>query len=516
MTVMLFLSLLIPLLAGLLLTVLCFPPRRFDTVTGLFHLSLGAGIGLGVLSCLYFLTMLPSDAGVLIWLDPALAILLVALAVFLHKRRFFQRKGILLPEESITYRRRWIFPALFTGTLVSALASVIIAFLKDPHGKWDAWMIWNLHARFILRGGQHWQDYLTGGIDWTHPDYPLLTPLSIVRMWKYAGSETVYGPFFLSILFMLAVAGLLVFSLAILRSRSQGCLAGLVLMGSPYFLDMASFQFADIQMSFFFLATLIIFFLHDRFSDGQDRLLILAGLTAALAAWTKNEGLLFLLIVLLSRFAFALRIHGKSMALRQTGWFIAGALPVLLVIAIFKIRMTPTTDLFAGQDLPQMIDRMTDPQRYGQIVLTYLQTALTFTQGVVNIRTGFRFHPGTPGIALLSVYMILMGIRTQVQERPAFRTAIAVVILMLAGYFGIYLITPYDLHWHLLTSLNRLFLQLWPAVIFLCFVITLSPEQALAHRTVKAANRHLSGPEVSGETRRKNARRQKRRRGELA
>ncbi|MCX5858162.1 MAG: hypothetical protein NTZ57_09735 [Deltaproteobacteria bacterium] len=507
---MLLLSILIPLLAGLLLTLPCFPPHRLTAVTMPCHLSLAAGIGIGVLSCLYFLVMLPSQASVLVYLDSALAVGLTALAALLYKKGFFRKSGILTPQENIPLRYGRIFPVLFTGTLISALISVAVALLKEPHGKWDAWVIWNLHARFILRGGEHWRDFLAGGPDWTHPDYPLLVPLSVVRMWKYAGSETLYGPIFFSVLFMLAVAGLLVFTLAILRSRGQGYLAGLVLMGSPYFLDLSASQFADIPLAFYFLATVIIFFLHDRFDHRHDTPLMLAGLTAALAAWTKNEGLLFLSIVPMVRFAFITRSNGWKRALRQVGWFMAGALPVVMVIALFKIQLAPSSDIFAGQGLQQMIDKLTDLHRFGQISLAYLQTALTFTQGAVNIRTGFHVNPGVAGVILLSLYMLFMGVRTQAQDRTALLTAAAVLIFMLAGYFAIYLITPHDLHWHLLTSLNRLFIQLWPSAIFLCFMITRTPEQALATSLFREVQTSLSGPKVSPRTTKKSAGKQKR------
>jgi len=48
--------------------------------------------------------------------------------------------------------------------------------------------------------------------------------------------------------------------------------------------------------------------------------------------------------------------------------------------------------------------------------------------------------------------------------------------LTLCGYFAVYVITPNELYWHLRFSLNRLFLQLWPAVIFLFFL-------SLGHQT---------------------------------
>jgi hypothetical protein len=509
---LLFLSILIPLLAGLMLVWLCFPPHRFDAVTGLCYLSLAAGIGLGITSCLYFVAMLFAHAGVLVYLDRVMIFILMALAAILYQKGFFRRQGLLRPVENISLRFRQVFPVLFAGTLVSAVVSIVIAFLKEPHGKWDAWVIWNLHARFILRGGERWLDFLSSGLDWTHPDYPLLMPLSVVRMWKYAGSETLYGPIILSVLFTLAVAGLLVFSLAILRSRTQGYLAGLVLMGSPYFLDMGAYQFADIPLAFFFLATLIIFFYHDRFSERHDYPLMLAGLAAALAAWTKNEGLLFLFVVPAVRFAWIIHGSGWRRALRQAAWFVAGALPVLIVMAIFKLQLAPSSDIFAGQGLQKMIERLTDWQRYGQILLAYIQTALTFTQGIVDIREGFRFNPGVAGVVLLGLYMILVGVRTQGQDQPALLTAVTALILMLAGYFGIYLITPHDLRWHLLTSLNRLFIQLWPSAIFLCFMIARTPEMALARAEGVQTGPFLSRPDIPAGMKKKGVGKQKRRR----
>jgi hypothetical protein len=506
------LSLLIPMLVGLILTWSLFPARRLDFATGLFHLSLAAGVGLGVVSCLYFAVMLPAGAGGLVYLDRVLVIALIALGIVLYQKGFFHREGRMTPVENAPLKYRPIFPILLAGTLVSGLISIAVAFLKEPHGKWDAWVIWNLHARFILRGGESWRDFLSSGLDWTHPDYPLLIPLSIVRIWKYAGSETLYGPILLSVVFTLAVVGVLVFSLAILRGRPQGYLAGLVLMGSPYFLDMGAFQFADIPLSFFFLATLAAFFLHDRSINRPDYPLMLAGLTAALAAWTKNEGLLFLLCIPPVRFACVVGSAGWRRALCQAAWFFAGAMPVLVVIAVFKLHLAPSSDIFAGRGLQALLERLTDWPRYGQILSAYVRTSLTFTQGIIDIREGFRFNPGAAGVVLLGLYLALMGVRTQAQDRPAWRTAVTVSILMLAGYFGVYLITPHDLHWHLLTSLNRLFIQLWPTCIFLCFMVARSPGEDFLRGGVGEKDRLLSRQGASSGLKKEGDRKQMRRR----
>jgi hypothetical protein len=48
----------------------------------------------------------------------------------------------------------------------------------------------------------------------------------------------------------------------------------------------------------------------------------------------------------------------------------------------------------------------------------------------------------------------------------------------LTGYFFVYVVTPLDLYWHLVTSLNRLFLQLWPGAIFVAFLAAGIPREA--------------------------------------
>ncbi|HYA98054.1 MAG TPA: hypothetical protein VEH49_08165, partial [Methylomirabilota bacterium] len=55
-------------------------------------------------------------------------------------------------------------------------------------------------------------------------------------------------------------------------------------------------------------------------------------------------------------------------------------------------------------------------------------------------------------------------------HQPGFRAGYVALVLTLAGYFAVYLITPLDLNWHLRFSLGRLFLQVWPSALFLFFV----------------------------------------------
>jgi hypothetical protein len=67
--------------------------------------------------------------------------------------------------------------------------SFIVKSLNLPHGSWDAWAIWNMRARFLYRGGVHWAQAFSEKYLWSHPDYPVLVPGNVARIWDYRGEK---------------------------------------------------------------------------------------------------------------------------------------------------------------------------------------------------------------------------------------------------------------------------------------------------------------------------------------
>ena len=108
-----------------------------------------------------------------------------------------------------------------------------------------------------------------------------------------------------------------------------------------------------------------------------------------------------------------------------------------------------------------------DLSRYAEIARAFFITGISFTQGLIDIRVGMHLNPGAVNVLLLIVYLFLAGVRIDGAgpDRPL--QSAAILGLMMIGYFFVYVLTPLDLGYHLATSLNRLFLQLWPGVIFL-------------------------------------------------
>src|SRR5206468_2850822 len=121
----------------------------------------------------------------------------------------------------------------------------VIQSANSPHGGWDAWAIWNLHARFLYRGGERWTEMLGVFFSWAHSDYPLLLPSLVAGGWTLAGSETIAIPALLAMIFTFGTVALLVSSVSFLSGPGRGLAAGLILLATSELFLQGSLQMAD-------------------------------------------------------------------------------------------------------------------------------------------------------------------------------------------------------------------------------------------------------------------------------
>jgi hypothetical protein len=430
--------------------------------------SLCGGCGLGTFSLVFFFSPALSLSSLMLADAAVFGVLLVVLIWSRTRRRF----PASVAEERVAIDRPVgrIRPALgiaFALALIASAYASVVRTVAHPHGDgWDAFAIWDLHARFLFRGGPHWKDGFVPLIPLSHPDYPLLLPAAIAHFWRYVGNETWVVPAVIALIFAFSTVGLLFSGLSILRGQNQAFLGGTVLLATPFFVEQGTSQYADVPLAFFFLTTIVLLCIHDA-GTRRPSLLALAGVTAVFAAWTKNEGLLFLGAIVLARVVILARHEGWNSCRRQTLPMLLAALPVLLVIAYFKVRVAPAGDLFSNP--ASLWHKVLDPVRYWATVQWYAKELLRFGHWLL-----------IPGTIVLAGYYFMVGKEAGSKYEAGIRTSVLALGLTLAGYFAVYLITPYDIHWHLRSSLNRLFLQVWPSAIFLFFLMVRTPEQALA------------------------------------
>jgi len=280
-----------------------------------------------------------------------------------------------------------------------------------------------------------------------HPEYPLLVSGFIARCWAYTGEVSDAAPMALSYLFFIALVATITGGLAILRSRALGLLAGLAVVASPMLLHEVIAQYADIPLACYF-ACATMFLLLDRPA--------LAGIFASFAAWTKDEGVLYLVL-----FFAALAILRRSQIVRAA----AGALPAALLVIVFKLALAPKASHYFGQGAAAMAPRLFDPARVGQVLGAFVHEC-----GALGV--GW-YHP------ILPLLVLAVALRFDRARRGDLLLAGALPVAMLAGYFAIFLITPFDLKWQLDTALYRLVAQVWPSILLAVFVALRAPESAV-------------------------------------
>ena len=423
--------------------------------------ALGAGFGLGITACVFFVWIALIGPRASVWLLAAEVFVLAGLVLTWRQTRVvreIQPASLACVERPLGWGWRLALAASVAASAVLFLARMVSA----PHGGWDAWMTWNRAARFIFRGDSHWSDAFSP--IFRHPDYPLLVPGAVARAWAYAGTDSVLAPAAVAAIFTCATIALAGAALARLRSDRQGLLALLLLLATPSLLTYGASQYADIPLAFFVLATIVLLCLHDRVQEHRGTM-ILAGGAAALAAWTKNEGMLILAAIVVARGVAVCIHHGWRRYVRELRWFTIGLVPVLVVLAYFKLHFAPVNDLVAGQGLAETLPRLMEAGRYVAVAKVFkLEVSQLGYNGLLG------------AVPLLVGYLLCVGVRVDPTDRPALVTVAGVLALTLAGYVIVLVAAPADFLRLLNRSVDRLLLHVWPATVFTCFLVARAPE----------------------------------------
>lgn len=455
------LALVPPLLVGGLAAWVCWPRAGSLGWRLALATALGVGLALGAGSLTFFVWAVcagPSRPG---FFPLELVLLgLLAAALLVAARHPDQPAPGTLPPPPYT-RWAWLVYGVFALVALAFMIALGLALARRAHGEIDAWQIWNLHARLLFRGGDEWRTPFALLGAWSHPDYPLLLPGAIARTWSAAGEESTLVPRLVAFLFAAATASLLVAGLAVLRTPAQGCLAGLVLLATPAFLRYAAAQYADVPLGFYFLAGTLLFEASDRLRPGTHRLALLAGLATGMAAWTKNEGQLFIVATLLAR--LSARRRPLRSAVGELAAFAAGLAPFLAALAYFKLRVAAPNDLMTGQEGGTTLPRLLSPERLGVVVWGMTREAAGVGGGAVLV---------------LSLYRLLLGGVPRPGGRG--RHTLTVLAVMTVGYALVYMVTPLPLDLHIRLSADRLCLQLWPCALLAFFLNVAAPEERLA------------------------------------
>ncbi|MCP4622363.1 MAG: phospholipid carrier-dependent glycosyltransferase [bacterium] len=453
-----------PFLVGASIIAILFPKHGLQGAWLVLIFSLGAGLGLGITSCTIFfwLTLIGPPDSYYFAVELSLAVILSLLAYYRIRRsadRTQTESGINFDTNTGTII--WLRNIFLILILISVGSFLLKAFMQDPHGKWDAIDTWNFRARWLFRGGADWS-YAFSLRAKDGLDYPLLLTVSVFRLWQAVGKDLIAIPIFIAGIFTFGSYLLLFSSLALLRGRNQGYLAAIFLLVSTQFLNIGTYQYADVPLAFFILGAVFLFSLKDRYPELTYPIVYLAGLTVSCAAWTKNEGLLFLALVIFVYFIFRLRKRQWSKTFKELAGFVLGLTPVLSTLIYFKLNFALENAHIRANPLKQLGTYLIDIDRYIIVGTKWFDKFLTFNDGIVWLALAYFFFSGFDRSDLVKKRLL---------------SPTVLLLLMMGGYFLVYVIYPGNPKDLLSASLRRVIIQLWLTWVFIFFYCVKGPER---------------------------------------
>lgn len=416
-----------------------------DGKSFLVKIFLSAGIGFGLSSLFSFLWIwagLPLSNYAI--LESLIAIAL-AVIVFFYNRPLFTFKNTSYKTNTI-----WALLLAF-GVFLFAVNFLLLA-RQHPHGLSDAWINWNVVARFISLGGANWQNTFLRQFD--HPDYPLYLAMTNATTWSLIREPSAWGPVAFHFVNTFFTAGLLFSFVNRFRDFKQAALATLIFISLPFTIGQGMRQYADMLLAQIILAAGGLMLLYFQTKDG--RIALLSGLFIGLAGWAKNEGLVAGIGFTAVWALITIRVDRK--AFRD---YVFGLAFPLLVVLLFKLFLAPSNDLLSGQR--DIFDKLLEIERYTTILKQAFITLWNLGEAPLSLF----------GIIILTA--LILG--RSLQHIPGLWMLPAIIGIQLAAYFGTYLITPQDLPWHLSTSLDRLYIHVFPLALCWFFLWLRSPEE---------------------------------------
>ncbi|HEX8003467.1 MAG TPA: glycosyltransferase family 39 protein [Mycobacteriales bacterium] len=386
------------------------PRRAFGVVGGAAFGWLAGTAALGLLTTLLATLGLPSGPGVL--LVPLLALAAVGAAR--------TRPALRVPS-----------PA---GAGVAVVGTWLLA--TAAHGRVllnDEYAIWGLRGRALrLAGGLDERLFANAAALYQHLDYPLLVPATIAWSDGVAGRTADGAAHAYVAAFAVALLGVVAWAGEELAGRAAALVAVLLVVTVDKFSVNALRLLADLPVAAFALATVVLLLAWLR--DGDAGALRLSAVMAAGAWATKNEGGLYVLAAVVATAVAARVARRRVLAPLAVG---AVALAANLPWAVWTRAHGITNDVVnAGTHV--------GPGRAG-----------TVARGLVTA------WPGTVAVTLLAAVAAYVAVRRGHAARAV--AALGALALTTGGIAATYLVTPYDIDWHLRSSADRVLL--YPALL---------------------------------------------------
>ena len=407
-----------------------------------FSLACLLVFGAGLFSKIFFLNL---GAGFLI--SAILGAAGIVYRLYFLSGRFFREKGKTGMISSVSALKAstktdFFLIILFLLIIGSIVWGFLMAVIVVPDD-WDAWAIWGVKAKLLLLGTGTIEDVTHVG----HADYPLFWPfIWAYSAWCGGGWEESWSRGWSAVFYLMVLWEIVVIVNRYTMKKFWSVFAAAVFATVPMVPVVVSWSYAEAP---FWLLTVSSFCCLLVWKEsGSRKHIVIGALLAVGAAYTKNEGVLFSLIMMIwlavncavdsrKRF-YHLLIFILVFAFCYFPWLI-------WVKMILHLGSHATAGLLsAGTDLHRVTERI--PKAIKSIIVMWS-----------DIRQwGASFYLG------MALFLYTQIIRTRSIDS-------LIPVFMLAGYFTVIIFHHADIYWQVGTSWNRLTLHALPLIIVIAF-----------------------------------------------
>lgn len=363
----------------------------------------------------------------------------------------------------------WISLLSLAGFTAAVVGTTAWVYHLDRWGGHDAMYTWVLRARFLFDENGRWINGFSNDLALLHPDYPPMFSWALSALWSLEGYEAsaaaacLYFPIFPA--WVMLMVGWWQAQNPDSKFRLTLPLACSIAL--PIAVRMNVQLTLDLVLAYAVAGSVAWFESGRRQSHPAP--FAVASFLAAWASLLKNEGVLWLLVFTLTAAWLGVRRRSLTANSLPPRMFLralaVGTAVPLVALLFFKLTLSPPSDL-------------SDPSRVAQISEVVQPDLMLFPESIwIRVDQIWQWvrHRMTSYHLFMEVgpnwrdwgitlWMIpLLTICVLVNRKRSMSGILVAVLLQVAGYYFVYLITPYHPRWHLTTSLSRVLLHVVPA-----------------------------------------------------
>jgi len=305
-------------------------------------------------------------------------------------------------------------------------------------GGHDAQEIWNFKAHLLLETAS-WKDIFLDQYDTNHRDYPLFIPIMIAFLANAFHLSVEHA----SIVFHFYIYLMLLTGIWLILKKQK--VNSILVIGvfvsicfSRAFVAKSASQYADTTIAMYLVWMYYWFLKEEKHLNYFSIAVLLCSFL-----WVKNEAAVLFLYLLIPVF-----LLGKAARFRNIKLLVAGIL-IIVPYIIFKYFFAPINKI--SNELT-ITTSLFEWERY-ELIFKYLGKYL------------FLYFP----MLVLFLLMTVFSISKKVNK--VYVLLLVFPIVAFFTYCSVYLITPYEVEWHIRHSQDRLIHQFYPALLLSCALI---------------------------------------------